>query len=123
MTTLKHIRTFESFVNEVGDAQLNGNEFDMLDEGIKDALKNVANKIGMKVEDFMTQWKKPEMIEWAKRKAKGYLRTGKLTKEAYDKALAVNFDPSNPDARDFFVQMAKIKGALTGGPTSNMPTL
>ena len=118
MAELKHIKTFESYAEN-----FNTEEVELIDEGVKDFVKKISDKIGVATEDFLTQWKSPKVIEWAKKMAKGYLKTGNLTQEAYDNAVAVNFDPTNLDSRDFFVQMAKIKGAFAGSPTSGGPSL
>jgi hypothetical protein len=114
MAELKHLKTFESYYTpEVLDTE-------KLDEGL---IKDVVAKLGVKAEDFLTQWKNPETIKWAKRMAKAYLQKGTLSQEAYDKALAVDFNPSNNDSREFFLQMAKIKGALQSAPMSASTTL
>lgn len=114
MTDLKHIKTFENFSQKF----VENDDIEMIDEGLKDFLKDIADKIGVKFEDFITQWKDPETVAWAKKMAKGYLNNGRLDKDAYNKALSVNFDPENPKSRDFFLQMSKIKGALSIGPNS-----
>lgn len=112
MTELKHLKTFESYSQKYDNSEL-------LEEGkVGDFIKKVATKAGMKIEDFLLKWKDPKTISWAKNMAKKYIKLQQLSKEAYNKALQVNFDPENNEARDFFVQMAKIKGAKLSGPSS-----
>lgn len=118
MAELKHIKTFESYAEN-----FNTEDVELIDEGVKDFVKKISDKLGIAAEDFLTQWKSPKVLEWAKKMGKSYLAKGTLTQDAYDKALAVNFNPSKEDARDFFVQMARIKGSFAGSPTSVGPNV
>jgi len=113
MADLKHLKTFESFSED-----FDNQEVELIDEGLSDWLNKIADKVGVAAEDILTQWKKPEVIAWAKKMAPSYLQNGSLNQDAYDQAATVNFDPSNNASRDFFVQMAKIKGAKLSAPMS-----